>query len=185
MDVVNECEFSVDELTKVTLKCLKLRGVRIWLFISITLLSIGFGFVALFLALHNKKNISDAILILVCLFIILFMLLYFVFIYPKSIKKNYAKNFLNGIKYKYTFHINRVDLESEVYNGNTRATFNYDNLIKVVEDNNYLLLYIAKRNFLPVKKEAFIENEFIKIKKAIKNSKTKYIEKIKNNEKKN
>jgi len=179
MDVINECEFSVDELTKVTLKCLKLRGARIWLFISITLLSIGFGFVALFLAIHNKKNVSDAILILVCLAIILLMLLYFVFIYPKSIKKNYTRNFKDGIKYKYTFHINRVDLESEVYNGNTKATFTYDSLVKIVEDNTYLLLYIAKRNFLPVKKEAFVPNEFEKIKKAMQNSKAKYIEKIK------
>lgn len=181
MDIINESEFTTEELTEQTLKCVRLSGKRLWVMIFITLAFAITGVVFAIVFAIKKLKYSDFLLIAGCFFILLLMLLYFKIFYPKSIKKNYEATFGNTIKYRFIFHINRVDCELNSLKEKSKGTFNYDSLSKIVEDNGILRLYIAKRNFLPVKIDNFIPDEFIKIKKAMQNSKTKYI--IKNNAK--
>lgn len=175
MDVINESEYSTLELTKQTLKCLKLAGKRLWIMIFLTIAFIITGIVCAIIAASNKMKYTDFIIIAASFFIILLMLLYYKIWYPKSIKKSYDNTFGDTVKYKFIFHINRFDCELNSLKEKSKATFNYDSLKKIVEDNGIIRLYIAKRNFLPVRIDNFKKDEFIKIQKAMQNSKTKYI----------
>lgn len=180
MDINNESVFTIDELTKETMKCVRLRGWRIWLFIGLIIMSMGFGIAGLVYAIVKSMKITDFIVILVCLFIILLMLLYFLIYYPKAIKKNYIKTFKDYANFRYVFHINRFECYTNTENSVIESKFNYDELYKAVEDNGVLRVYIAKRNFLPVKIDKFENTDYDKIKKALKNSKGgkfKFIEK--------
>jgi hypothetical protein len=180
MDVINESTFSIDEISDITIKCYKLSGKRLWIYIILVLLSIVTCAIGLILAKVDGKKVTDFILIGVCLFIILFILIYFLVLYPKRIRKSYVDAFGDKVWFKYIFHINRVDVITDPNKENEKSVFTYNLLKKVVETDDILRIYIAKNNFLPVKKENFVPNEFIKIKKAMQNSKLKYIEKIKN-----
>lgn len=175
MDVINESEFSIEELTKQTLKSIRLSGKRLLILIFLDIAFIIAGLVLSIIAIVNKQKFVDFLVISSCFVIMLLMLLYFKFGYPKSIKKTYKNNFGEGVKYKYVFHINRFDCNLISLEGNNKATINYDALKKIVEDRGIIRLYIEKRNFLPVKIENFKPDEFIKIQKAMQNSKTKYI----------
>ena len=175
MDVENKSEFTVDELTKQTLKCIKLSGIRLWIMIFITIAFIISGIVCAIISASKNIRYTDFLIISGCFFIIFLMLLYYKIGYPRSIKKNYYNTFGEMVKYEFVFHINRFDCELESKEGINKATIKYDDLKKIVEDNGVIRLYIAKRNFLPVKIDKFIPNEFVKIQKAMQNSKTKYI----------
>ena len=175
MDVINESEFSVEELTKQTLKSIKLSGKRLLILIFLDVAFIIAGFVLTIIAAVNKQKFVDYIVISSCFIIMLFMLLYFKLGYPNSIKKTYRKNFGDGVHYEYVFHINRFDCTLISLEGKNKATINYDSLKKIVEEEDVLRLYIEKRNFLPVKIANFKPNEFVKIQKAMQNSKAKYI----------
>lgn len=175
MDIINESEFTTQELTEQTLKCVKLAGKRLWVMIFITLAFAITGVVFAIVFASKNLKYSDFLLIAGCFLILLLMLLYFKIFYPRSIKKNYDNTFGDSIKYKFTFHINRVDCELNSLKEKSKGTFNYDSLTKIVEENGIIRLYIAKRNFLPVKISGFVPDEFIKIQKAMQNSKTKYI----------
>lgn len=175
MDIINESEFSTEELTKQTLKCIRLAGRRLWIMIFITIAFIITGIVCAIIAANKNMKYTDFIVIAACFFIILLMLLYYKLLYPKSIKKNYDNTFGDVVRYRFVFHINRVDCQLNSLKEKSKATFNYDSLNKIVEDNGIIRLYIAKRNFLPVRIDNFKPDEFIKIKKAMQNSKAKYI----------
>ena len=179
MDVINESEFSIDEIVKETLKCVKLGGKKLFIYIALVVISFIFCIVGLVLAKFNNKAITDFIVIGICLLIILAILIYFLVFYPKSVRKTYEKTFGSSVRFKYVFHINRFDCYADTEKQNAKSTYNYDSLIKVIETKDILRIYIAKNNFLPVKKECFKSDEFEKIKKAMLNSKLKYKKKLK------
>lgn len=177
MDVANESEFTVDEITKETIKCMKLSGKRLLFLIILVLLFVGLGIAGLIISIIQKKNIADFAMILGCFVILLLMLLYFKFMHPKSLKRNYMNEFGEVIRFKYVFHINRLDCQTISAKTRNKATFTYDSMQKIIEDNGMLRLYIAKRNFLLARISEFDSNDFEKIKKAMMNSKAKYITK--------
>ena len=179
MDVINESEFSIDEITKETIKCVRLGGKRTWIYLALIIISFIFCIVGLVLAKFNGKAITDFIIIGICLIIIAAILIYFIALYPKRIRSTYEKQFGSSVKFKYVFHINRFDCYADTEKQNAKSTYTYDSLIKIVETSTILRIYISKNNFLPVKKECFDQSEFEKIKKAMLNSKLKYKEKLK------
>ena len=178
MDVINESEFSIDEITSETLKCVRLGGKRLWIYISLVIISFIACIVGLIMAKFNKSAITDFIIIGICLLIMLGILIYFLVGYPKRIRKTYEKTFGSSVKFKYIFHINRFDCYADAEKQNAKSTYTYDSLIKIIETKETLRIYISKNNFLPVKKSSFNQDEFGKIKKAMLNSKLKYKEKL-------
>lgn len=179
MDVVNESEFTLDEITDETLKCVRLGGKRVIIYIIIVGIALISCIVGLIVSNFNKKALTDFIIIGICLLIMLFILIYFLAFYPKRIRKTYEESFGGSVKFKYIFHINRLECIAETVKQSGKNIYTYDALRKVIETNTTLRIYINKNNFLPVKKECFIPNEFEKIKKAMLNSNVKYKEKIK------
>ena len=175
MDVVNESEFSVDEITKETIKCMRLSGIRLVILIIIVSIFVALGAAGLIYSIIVQKNVSDFAVIMSCFIILLLMLLYFKFMHPKTIKKGYLSDFGDSIRFQFVFHINRFDCKTISAKSTTKGTFKYEELKKIVEDKGILRLYIAKRNFIPVRLENFKDNEFEKIKKAFDNLKVKYI----------
>ena len=176
MDIINESDFTLDEITHETLMCVKLNGKRLLFYLILVLVVMGLGITALVLELTNGKSAVDSIVIICSLSIIVLLLGYFKFFYPKTIKKGYDKNFGGTIHFKYNFHINRLDVESSSVKANSKGTFTYASLNKVVETPVVMRFYIQKRSFLPVKKENFNPNDFPKLKKALIDSGVKYKE---------
>lgn len=174
MDIYNDSEFSIDEITSETVKVLRLGGKSLIIYLLTCFCAVLFTIGFMIYSIVDGKSVQDIIVILICLVIILGLLLYFKFGYPKSIKKQYEKNFGGNIIFHYTFHINRVDVESTSPITNSKATFTYESLNKIVEGPTMLRLYIAKRNFLPVRKDAFSESDYIKINKVISEAKVKH-----------
>ena len=179
MDINNESEFSLDEITKITIKNSKLGGKTYWVyFLSVISVMIATLVLIIIMAVNNKK-ITDLIAIEGCFLLILLMLLYFKFLYPKSVKKQYKQNFGDNIKFSYVFHINRVDCHTSSMEYDAKATFHYDKMLKIVEEKDIYKLFIAKGNFLPVRKECFNANDFIKFEQVLKDVKVKYVKKCK------
>ena len=176
MDIINESEFTIDEITHETLMCVRLNGKRLLFYLLLVLAVMSLGVVALVLELMNNKSVVDSIVIICSLSIIILLLAYFKFLYPKTIKKSYMKNFGGNILFKYNFHINRLDVESTSVKANSKGVFKYESLTKVVETPEVMRFYIQKRNFLPVKKANFNPNDFPKLKKALIDSNVKYKE---------
>ena len=177
MNIVNESEFSVDEITKETIKCMRLSGKRLLFLILLVSVFVCLGIAGVIYSVIQKKNVSDFAVILGCFVILLLMLLYFKFMHPTSIRRSYVKEFGEVITFSYVFHINRVDCKTTSVNSTSKAVFKYEELKKVVEDKGILRLYIGKRNFIPVKMENFKDNEYEKIKKSFDNLNVKYITK--------
>ena len=177
MDILNESEFSVDEITKETIKCMKLSGKRLLFLIIIVAVFVCLGIAGVVFSAVQKKNVSDYAVILGCFVILLLMLLYFKFIHPRSIRSGYLKQFGETITFVYAFHINRVDCKSISVNSTSKEVFKYVELKKVVEDHGILRLYIGKRNFVPVKLNQFKDNEYEKVKKSFDNLNIKYVTK--------
>ena len=95
MDINNESEFSLDEITKITIKNSKLGGKTYWVYLlSVITVMIATLVLIIIMAVNNKK-IADLIAIEGCFSLIILMLLYFKLLYPKSIKKQYkyGKNY--------------------------------------------------------------------------------------------
>ena len=179
MDLINESEFSLDEITDVTIKNSKLGGKTYWIYM-ITVLSVMIATLVLIIIMAvNNKRIGDLIAIEGCFLIIVLMLLYFKFLYPKSVKKQYKQNFGDGIKFSYVFHINRVDCHTSSMEYDAKATFHYDKMLKIIEEKDLFKFFIAKGNFLPVKKANFSTNDFNKLEQVLKDVKVKYIKKCK------
>ena len=174
MDINNESEFSVDEISKETLKVLRIGGKQLILYIVLAAAALA-GLVGFMIyALSIGKKVTDLIVLVICIVIILLMLLYFELGYPKTIKKQYEKNFGSHIKFNYVFHINRVSVESTSDITSSKGTFTYESMYKIVEGPNTIRLYIAKRNFLPVKKSGFSESDYKKIMQVLQEAKVKY-----------
>ena len=148
MDIVNESEFTVDEITKETIKCMRLSGKRLLFLILLVSVFVCLGLAGLIYSLIQKKNVADFAVIMSCFIILLLMLLYFKFLHPRSVRSGYVKEFGEIITFSYIFHINRVDCKTISVNSTNKATFKYEDLKKVVEDNGIARLYIGKRNSL-------------------------------------
>lgn len=176
MDILNESEFTLDEITHETLQCVRLNGKRILVYLILVLAVMALGITSLVIELVNDKSPVDSIVILCSLGIILLLLGYFKFFYPKTIKKNYDKNFGGNILFKYNFHINRLEVETTSVKAHSKGVFKYDSLTRVVETPKVMRFYIQKRSFLPVKKENFNPNDYPKLKKALIDSGVKYKE---------
>lgn len=176
MDILNESEFTIDEITHETLMCVKLTGKRLLFYLILVLTVMALGVTALILELMNNKSVTDSIVIICSLSIIILLLGYFKFFYPKTIKKSYVKNFGGNILFKYNFHINRLEVETTSVNASSKGVFKYDSLTKVVESPKVMRFYIQKRSFLPVRKDNFNPNDFPKLKKALIDSNVKYRE---------
>lgn len=176
MDILNESEFTLDEITHETLQCVRLNGKRILVYLILVLVVMALGVTSLILELRNDKSPVDSIVIICSLGIILLLLGYFKFFYPKTIKNNYDKNFGGNILFKYNFHINRLEVETTSVKANSKGVFKYDSLTRVVETPKVMRFYIQKRSFLPVKKENFNPNDYPKLKKALIDSGVKYKE---------
>ena len=88
MDILNESEFTIDEITHETLMCVKLTGKRLLFYLVLVLTVMALGVTALILELMNNKSVVDSVGIICSLSIIILLLGYFKFLYPKSIKKS-------------------------------------------------------------------------------------------------
>ena len=176
MDIINESEFTIDEITHETLMCVRLNGKRLLFYLTLVLIVMALGITSLILEIVNHKSTVDSIVIICSLGIILLLLGYFKFFYPRTIKNSYVKNFGGNIFFKYNFHINRLDVETTSVYASSKGVFKYESLTRVVETPEVLRIYIQKRSFLPVKKENFNPNDFPKIKKALIDSKIRYKE---------
>ena len=174
MDIVNDSEFSLDEIQKETLKVVRMGGKPLIIYLLTTLSAILFVIGFMIYSIADGKKVSDLVVILICLVIIMLMLLYFKFMYPKTIKKQYEKNFGGNIKFHYVFHINRVSVETSSPNTSSKGTFTYDSLYKIVEGPTTIRFYIAKGNFLPVIKANFNEFDYKKIMQVLHETKVKY-----------
>lgn len=174
MDIYNDSEFSIDEITSETVKVLRIGGTALIIYLLTSLAAVLCTTGLMIYSIVAGKGVQDLIILLVCFVIIFGLLLYFKFGYPKTIKKQYEKNFGGNIVFHYTFHINRVNVESSSPITSSKATFTYESMTKIVEGPTIIRLYIAKRNFLPVKKESFSQSDYEKISKVIAESKVKY-----------
>ena len=87
MDIVNDSEFSLDEIQKETLKVVRMGGKPLIIYLLTTLSAILFVIGFMIYSIADGKKVSDLVVILICLVIIMLMLLYFKFMYPKTIKE--------------------------------------------------------------------------------------------------
>ncbi len=177
MDIINESEFSKEELAKITLKSTRLGGKAYWIYLISTIAVMIATLVIMIIMINQKKKYGDLIAIEGCFLIIVLILLYFKLIYPKTIKKQYQKVFGDTIHFKYTFHINRFDCEATSDNHHSKATFPFDKLYKIIDKNGIMRIYIEKRNFFPVIKGNFNSDDYKKLDQILAESKVRYIKK--------
>lgn len=175
MDIENRTELSVEDLVSETMKGTSLSRKKLIYVILFLVFFLLLCIAAVVRDLVNKTNMKTSFVLLGLVFLFFVFVLVLYFVYPKILKRNYTKSFgPKGIVYNYIFHINRVDVNTKFNKGKVY----YDQLKKIVETNEFIRLYVDKQTFFIVRKECFNPNDFIKIKKALVDSKTKYIEKI-------
>ena len=76
MDIINESEFSKEELAKITLKSTRLGGKAYWIYLISTIAVMIATLVIMIIMINQKKKYGDLIAIEGCFFIIVLILLY-------------------------------------------------------------------------------------------------------------
>ena len=74
MDIINESEFTIDEITHETLMCVRLNGKRLLFYLTLVLIVMALGITSLILEIVNHKSTVDSIVIICSLGIILLLL---------------------------------------------------------------------------------------------------------------